>query len=506
MNNFIIKEIYKDINNGLSKKKLKFRFAPEPNGVLHLGHVKAIYINFKLAKIFKCKINLRFDDTNPKNENLFYVRNIIDNIKWLGFKWDKLSFTSDYFLILYKWAKKLIIYNKAYIQYYNPKKNKYYNVYDIDKNLYYFNNMKLGKYDENLFVLRANISKELPNYHLKNPIIYRVIKKNHYKTLNNWCIYPTYDWAHGQSDYIEKISHSLCSIEFQNHKPLYNLFINYIYNKNFNSLKPKQIEFSKLNIIDTITSKRQFNYLIKKKIIKNYEDPRLSTINSFKKKGYKSISIINFIKKRGFTKRNYNISIKTLDIEVKKHFIKTAPILMVIFNPIKLIITNFKKQYVKWIKLNNKNKIPFTRYIYIEYDDFKLKHDHTFYRLSFKNYIRLKYSYIIKAYKIKKKKNIIKKIYCKIYKNIKSKKIKSTIQWVSSNFIKKIKILNYKYIFFKKNKIYNINSIKSIIGYTDNISIKNLKINKIYQFLRIGFFSFSKKNNFIKILYMKKKY
>ncbi|MDH3005015.1 MAG: glutamate--tRNA ligase family protein [Candidatus Shikimatogenerans sp. JK-2022] len=501
MNNFIIKEIYKDIYNGLSKNKIRFRFAPEPNGVLHIGHVKAIYINFKLAKEFNSKIYLRFDDTNPKNENFYYVKQIINNIKWLGFKWDKLSFTSDYFPILYKWAKILIKKNKAYIQYIHN--NNKYNIYDIDKNLYYFKKMKLGKYKENFCVLRAKL--DFTNYHLKDPIMYRIIKKKHYRTKKKWCIYPTYDWAHGQSDYIEKISHSLCSIEFQNHKPLYNWFINNVYNKKFNYLKPKQIEFSRLNIVDTITRKRQLNLLFKKKIIKKYEDPRLSTINSFKYKGYKSIYLINFIKKIGFTKRNYNISINKLNLEIKKDLIKRSKKIMVILNPIKLIITNFKNKYIKWIKFNNKYKIPFTREIYIEYDDFKLKHDKNFFRLSLKNYVRLKYAYIIKAYKIIKYKNNIKYIYCKIYKNINKTKIKSTIQWVSYNFKYKINILDYKYIYFKKKKIYNINSLKYIKGYTD-ISIKKLKIKKIYQFLRIGFFYLKKINNFIKILYMEKKY
>ncbi|MDH3004858.1 MAG: glutamate--tRNA ligase family protein [Candidatus Shikimatogenerans sp. JK-2022] len=503
MKNFIIKIIKKDIDKGLSKKKIRFRFAPEPNGFLHIGHVKAIYLNFKLAKFFNSPIILRFDDTNPKTSNLFFVKKIIENIKWLGFKWNKLSFTSDYFDILYKLAKKLIKKKKAYIQY--KKNNKIINFKNIEKNLFYFKNMKKGKYNENKYVLRAKINLKSSNYHLKDPVMYRIIKKKHFKTLNKWCIFPTYDWAHGQTDYIEKISHSLCSIEFENHRPLYNWFLKYIYSSNFNNLKPKQIEFARLNFFDSITSKRKLIFLKKKQIIKNFSDIRLSTIDSFKKKGYKPIFLKNFIKNLGYTKRNINISIEKLNSFIKKYLIKKSDILMVILNPIKLIITNFKKK-IKWIFTKDKKyKIPFTKIIFIEKEDFKEKHDKNFYRLSFKNYVRLKFSYIIKAYKIIKNKKKIIKILCKIYKKKKKKKIKSTIQWVSNFFKKKINIINYKYIFFKKNKIYNINSIKKKKGII-NLDHKFLKKKKIYQFLRIGFFYLYKKKNFLKIFYFKKKY
>ncbi|MDH3004556.1 MAG: glutamate--tRNA ligase family protein [Candidatus Shikimatogenerans sp. JK-2022] len=503
MNNFIIKEIYKDISEGLEYKKIKFRFSPEPNGVLHIGHVKAIYINFELAKHFNSKINLRFDDTNPKNENIFFVKHIINNIRWLGYRWDKITFASDYFLILYKFAKKLIINKKAYIEYINKNKSNY--IYDVDKVLYYFKNMKLGKYNENEYILRANLKYDLPNYHLKDPIMYRIIKYKHYKTGYKWSIYPTYDWAHGQCDYIENITHSLCSIEFQNHKKLYDWYISNIYNKTINKYKPKQIEFSRLNIKDTITSKRQLNFLIEKKIIKNYGDPRLSTLISLKNKGYKNFQILDFINKIGFTKRNTQIKIDYLNTYIKPQIIQSCPILMVIFNPLKIIITNFKDKYFKWIYINN-YRIKFTKYIYIEYNDFKLNHDNNFFRLSLKNYVRLKYAYIIKSYKITKIKERISKVYCKIYKNINNKKIKSTIQWVNCIFLEKIKIINYKYIYIKNKKIYNKNSLYIQKGYIDKNCLNNLKIKTLYQFLRIGFFYYFKKKNFVKFLFFKKQY
>ncbi|WGH25551.1 MAG: glutamate--tRNA ligase family protein [Candidatus Shikimatogenerans bostrichidophilus] len=495
MNNFILKIINKDLKNRLSTKDLKFRFSPEPSSVLHLGHIKAIYINFKLAELFNSEINVRIDDTNPKTSKLYYVNSIIKSIYWLGYKNFNLTFASDYFNLLYKWAKLLIKKKKSIYTIYKKKK-KNYNIYNIKKNLFLFKQMKIGKYKENEIVLRAKINKKSYNYHLKDPIMYRVINKKHYRTKYDWYIYPTYDWAHGQSDYIEKISHSLCSIEFENHKPLYNWFINNIYNINFNKLKPKQIEFSRLNIHDSITSKRKLNILYKKNIVKNFNDLRLSTLISFKKKGYKPKYLINFIKKLGYTKRNTYISINALNLNIKKKLFNNSFIIMVVLSPIKLIIANFKKNKIKKIKINNNYCIFFSRYIYIEKKDFKKKHDKNFYRLSFSNYIRLKYSYIIKAYK--KKKN---KIYCKIYNNINSKYIKSTIQWISKIKKNKINIINYKYIYFKKKKIYNVNSIKKIYGYT-NILPSFLKTNKIYQFLRIGFFFLNKKYNFITIMYM----
>ncbi|WGH26184.1 MAG: glutamate--tRNA ligase family protein [Candidatus Shikimatogenerans bostrichidophilus] len=499
MKNFIKKIIDNDIKNGLSINKLKFRFSPEPNGFLHIGHIKSLYINFKLSKIYNSKINLRFDDTNPNNINKYYVNNIIKDIKWLGFKYNKICYTSNYFNILYKWAIKLIKLKKAYIQKF--KNNKIYNIYNIKKNIYIFKNMKIGKYNENTYVLRAKINMKSKNFYLNDPIMYRIIKKPHFRTNNKWYIYPTYDWAHGQSDYIEKITHSLCSIEFQNHKLLYNWFIKNIYNKKFNKIIPKQIEFSRLNIIDSITSKRKLKILKKKKIIKNYYDPRLCTISSFKKKGYKPNFLINFIKKIGYSKRENNISINKLDIEIKKKLINKSNKLMVIINPIKITIINYPKNKIKWIKLNNNKKIPFTKKIYIEKKDFKKNKSKNFFRLNKINYVRLKYSFIIKLYKIKKK-----KIYCKIYnKNkINKYKIKSTIQWISNKYFKYINILFYKYIYFKKNKIINLNTIKKKKALSD-ITINNIKNNKIYQFHRIGFFYLYKKNFFKKILLFKKK-
>ncbi|WGH24721.1 MAG: glutamate--tRNA ligase family protein [Candidatus Shikimatogenerans bostrichidophilus] len=501
MNNFIIKEIINDINKGLPIDKLKFRFAPEPNGVLHLGHVKAIYINFYLAKYFNSKIYLRLDDTNPNSENIYFVKNIIKNIKWLGYEYSRITYTSDYFGILYNMAKNMIKNGKAFIETKYGKK-----IDDIDKNLFYFKYMKLGHYKDNDFVLRAYTDKSLPNYHIKNPVMYRIRHKKHYRTANKWYIYPTYDWAHGQSDYIEKISHSLCSIEFQNHRPLYNWFINNIYNKEYNFYKPKQIEFSRLNINNIITSKRYFNLLLRKKIIKSFNDPRLITLDSFKMKNYNPEYIIDFIKINGFTKRNTNIELEKFESYIKNRIIKITKIIMAIKNPIKVILKNFSKTKNNTINIDNKYKISISKVIYIDKEDFKIKHNNNFFRLSFKNYVRLKYYYAIKAYKIKKYKNKITKIYCKIYKNINKNRIRSTIQWVSFKNKKSTYIYDYKYLYIKNNKIYNNKDIKIKKFYIDKNIYYNLKLKKNYQFLRIGFFNYFKKNSFLKLFNMKKKY
>ncbi|BDT61603.1 MAG: hypothetical protein RDO_1310 [Flavobacteriales endosymbiont of Rhyzopertha dominica] len=500
MNNFITNIINNDINNGLDIKKIKFRFPPEPNGVLHLGHIKALYINFYLAKKYNAKINLRFEDTNPINIKYKYINNIINNLKWLNFKYNNITYVSDYFNILYKLAKILIIKKKAYIQIF--KNNKLYNINNIEHNLHIFHNMKYGKYNKN-YILKAKINNiNTNNYYINNPIMYRIINYKHFRTKYNWNIFPTYDWSHGQSDYIENITHSLCSTEFIIHKNIYNWYLNNIYNKNFNKILPKQIEFSRLNINNTITSKRKINILIKKKIINNLCDPRLLTINSFIKKGYSNKYLIDFIKVIGYSKRNNNININLLNNIIKNNLIKKSIKLMVIIKPFKIIIKNFKNNYIKWIYLKEYNKIiPFTKYIYIEKKDFKIKNYNNFYRLCINNYVRLKYSYIIKIDNITKNNNNYN-IYCSIYNNNKINKnnIKSTIQWISNKYYLKIKIILYDYIFINNNKIYN-KKIKILNAYS-NIIIENIKINKIYQFHRIGFFYFYKYIN--KIYYFKK--
>jgi glutaminyl-tRNA synthetase len=531
--NFIEKIIKRDLFLGFSKKKLKFRFPPEPNGYIHIGHVKAIFLNFNIAKKYNAPINLRFDDTNPEKEEEIFVEEIKNDIKWLGFKWDKECYASDNFKQLYKWAKKLIINNKAYVdsqkqviinlQRKNPFKpgiKSPYRSRSIEENIFLFEKMKNGFFKEGTCVLRAKINMNSSNINLRDPIMYRIINKSHPRTGTKWCIYPTYDWAHGQCDYIEQISHSICSNEFENHRPLYNWYIDQIYENN--KIRPKQCEFSRLNLSYTITSKRKLKLLIKNKIVNNWDDPRMPTIRGFYNRGYTPLSIIKFIKSIGISKRENIINFSLLEFHLRNHLNKISTRVMVVINPIKLIIDNYPYNKKKWFIINtgclkyNFHKIPFSKYLYIEKEDFKKKKKKFFFRLSFNQNVRLKYSFFIKVnYLIKNIYGKILEIHCIYYKykNM-SEKIKSTIHWVACNHAIKIKINIYEKLFIKKNSnnkdifsIINKNSFKKITGYGEPF-LKNVKTRSHFQFQRLGYFYsfFSKKNKniFNKILSLKK--
>nr|WP_317167300.1 glutamine--tRNA ligase [Blattabacterium cuenoti] len=495
-----------------------------------MGHVKAIYLNFELGKKYNSPVNLRFDDTNPNKESKKFIKSIKEDILFLGFKWDKESYASDYFKNLYDLAKTLIKNNYAYIDdqpkykiklqrknYFESGINSNNRNRSIEENLFLFEKMKNGFFKEGFCVLRAKIDMSSSNINMRDPIMYRIIKKKHYKTGYNWCIYPTYDWAHGQCDYIEQISHSLCSLEFENKRPLYNWFIKKICNNK--NIKPKQIEFSRLNLSNTITSKRKIQFLIKNKIIKSWDDPRLSTISGLRKRGYTSTSIKNFIKEVGVSKRNNTIDKSLLEFWIRKDLNKITPRIMVVINPIKITITNYPENNVEWMNAENNpeninsgfRKIPFSKNLYIEYNDFLEKKKENFFRLYIGNEVRLKNAYIIKANSIKKNDNgLIKEIYCtydplsrsKESKN--NRKIKSTLHWVSIQHSFIIKINLYEKLFLKKNinhineKIYeniNLKSLKKTIGYAEPY-LKNIaKVGNHIQFQRIGYFYIEKINN-----------
>ncbi|WP_394798445.1 glutamine--tRNA ligase [Blattabacterium cuenoti] len=539
------KIIENDINNGLSKKKIKFRFPPEPNGYLHIGHVKAICLNFDLGKKYNSPVNLRFDDTNPNKENQKFIKCIKRDITFLGFKWDKESYASDYFYNLYNLAIKLIKKNKAYIDD-QPKniiqfqRKNYFEIginstnrnRSVEENLYLFKKMKNGFFKEGFCVLRAKIDMKSSNINMRDPIMYRIIKKSHHRTKKEWCIYPTYDWTHGQCDYFEQISHSLCSLEFENKRPLYNWFLNEIFDNNLkNKIKPKQIEFSRLNLSYTLTSKRKIQYLIDKNIINSWNDPRIPTISGLKKKGYTSASLKNFIKKVGITKRDNVIDLSLLEFQIKEHLNKIAFRIMVIINPIKIIIKNYPNNTIEWLKAENNpeninygyRKIPFCKELYIEKNDFLEEKKDNFFRLYIGNEVRLKNAYIIKANSIKKDNNgKIKEIYCTYDPKSKSgtskKKVKSTIHWVPIKYNIPINIILYHSLFNDKNpniikdlhKYVNYKSKEKIIGYAEIYIKEAIKSKKHFQFQRIGYFYLYKiKNeiiNFIKTVSIKNKW
>ncbi|WP_212113345.1 glutamine--tRNA ligase [Candidatus Shikimatogenerans silvanidophilus] len=530
--NFIQEIIENDLKLGFKKKKLKFRFPPEPNGYLHIGHAKSIFLNFNLGKYYNVPVNLRFDDTDPNKNYKKFIKPIKEDIKWLGFNWKKECYSSDYFEKLYDFAIYLIKIGKAYVDDQSQKiineqrktpfikgiKSIYRNR-KIEENLFLFNEMKKGTFKEGYCVLRAKIDMNSPNMHLRDPIMYRIIKKSHFKTKNKWNIYPTYDWSHGQCDYIEKISHSICSNEFENHKPLYNWYIKEINNINKKKIIPKQYEFSRLNLTNTILSKRILNFLIEKKIIKGWDDPRILTIIGMRRRGYPSESIIDFCKLIGLNKRNNIIPFYLLENIVRKYLNKISIKVMVVINPLKLVIINYNydKTELLYIKKNKNRIIPFCKYIYIEKKDFSLKKN--FFRLKIGKKVRLKNAYIIKAISYKKnKKGNFTKVYCKYYPDTlsdnsfsnlnivkkklnKKNKVKSTIHWVSTKEYLPIKIRIFKKLFNKnildinnKEEILkniNKNSLKIYSAYAEPF-LKKAKFMYRFQFKRIGYFCLDK--------------
>ncbi len=512
--NFICKIIENDLKNK-KYKYIKTRFAPEPNGYLHIGHAKSIYINFEIAKKYNGKCNLRFDDTNPDTEKQIYINSIKKDIKWLGYKWNnKEKYASDYFNIYYNYAIKLIKKGLAYIDELSinnikkyrgtlnkPGINSPFRNRNIEENIFYFKQMKKGKIKEGKMCLRAKINMYSKNIILRDPIIYRIKYSKHYRTKNKWCIYPMYDFAHCIADSIEKITHSICTLEFQNNKVLYNWILKNINIKHI----PKQYEFSKLNITYNITSKRKINILIKNKIIKKWNDQRLLSISGLKNKGYTSESIKNFCNYLSISKKNNLIDIKILEKYLRENLEKNTIRIMGVINPIKIKIINLKNNIIFNVPNHPKNnklgkrKLTLCKEIYIDINDFKEKNKKNFKRFVLNKKIKLRYSIIIKAIKIIKNNfNNIKYIKCIYIKNY-NKKI-NIIHWIS-----KIDLIKTKFIFFnnilknkntniKFNLLKNINK-KSIIikkGYIDK-NILNFK-NKIFQLEREGYFKIIKKN------------
>ncbi|WP_238784439.1 glutamine--tRNA ligase [Blattabacterium cuenoti] len=541
---FIEKVIEEDIKKGFPINKIRFRFPPEPNGYLHIGHVKAIYLNFELGKKYQAPVYLRFDDTNPIVEEKKFIESIKKDILFLGFKWDHESYASDYFHKLYEWAISLIKMNKAYVDHHSKKViqlrrktplehgiNSNYRNRSINENLYLFEKMKNGFFEEGTCVLRAKIDMKSSNMNMRDPIMYRILKKNHTRTGDKWCIYPTYDWTHGQCDYIEQISHSLCSLEFENRRPLYNWYLDQIYEKN--KIRPKQIEFSRLNLSYTLTSKRKIQYLIEKKIIPSWDDPRILTISGLRRRGYTPKSLKKFIQEIGITKRNNIIDTSLLEFRIREHLNKIAPRVMVVTQPVKLVIDNYSDNNTEWINAENNpenpkfghRKIPFSKFLYIEKNDFLEKKTKKFFRLSIGNEVRLKNAYIIKANSVIKNSNgEIIEIHCSYdpksksgkQKKTEKKRVKSTLHWVSIKHAIPIVIHLYHPIFLKRDpnmgdyqKYINPKTIEKIKAYSEP-TLNQANIGEYFQFQRIGYFYVEKNNNeniiFNKIVSIKDKW
>jgi len=521
--NFIEKIIEGDLKRGFSKKNLCFRFPPEPNGFLHIGHVKAICLNFDLGKAFNAPVNLRFDDTNPTAEEKKYVEGIKEDILWLGYKWDNECYASDYFDQLYLWAEELIRKGLAYVDSQDsktmasqkgtptkpgiesPHRNR-----GQEQNLSLFSKMKAGVFEEGEHVLRAKINMSSPNMLLRDPVMYRIIHKSHQRTKKKWCVYPMYDWAHGQSDFVEKISHSLCTLEFKPHRELYEWFL-YALGPNLDNA-PKQREFARLNLSYTITSKRKLKRLIEEGHVTGWDDPRMPTISGLRKRGYTPESLKKFVRTAGVAKRENIIDLSLLEFCGREHLNKISPRIMAVLNPIKIIIENYpegkEEELIGEINPEDPSagtrKIPFSNEIFIEREDFKEQAEKSFFRLSLGNEVRLKNAYIIKADAVvKDKKGKIKHIVCTYDHLSKSgtgseeskRKVKSTIHWVCSKKAKEIIVNKYDTLFLVPDpdkqedfvKHLNPNSLIKTNGFIEPYGA-SLKLGERVQFQRQGYF------------------
>jgi glutaminyl-tRNA synthetase len=519
--NFLEQMIEKDIANGKHGGKVHTRFPPEPNGYLHIGHAKAICVSFGIAAKYNGLCNLRFDDTNPEKEDIEYVDSIKDNIKWLGFDWaDREYYASDYFDTLYEYAVKLIKKGKAYIDDDSSEKisadrgtpNKpgvesRFRGRSVEENLEMFEGMRDGKYQEGAKVLRANIDMASSVMQMRDPVIYRIKKVAHHRTGDKWCIYPTYDFAHGQSDSIEQVTHSLCTLEFASHRPLYNWLI-----KELEIFPSEQTEFARLNLSYTIVSKRKLKELVDGNYVTGWDDPRMPTLSGIRRRGYTPTAIRNFVDKAGVTNRNGLADVALLENSVREDLNKSANRVLGVLNPVKLIITNYPDDKSEDLEAVNNpedesagnRKIPFSNAVYIERSDFMEDPPKKFFRLGPDREVRLKYAYIVKCTGFKKDETTgeIAEIYCEYDPNTKSgedttgKKVKGTLGWVSVKHAIEAEVRMYDRLFVTENlntidddfkNHLNENSLE-VKNAKLEPSLKTAKINDQVQFERQGYF------------------
>ncbi|WP_075340611.1 glutamine--tRNA ligase/YqeY domain fusion protein [Tenacibaculum agarivorans] len=527
--NFIEQIIEEDLANGMKNENLRFRFPPEPNGYLHIGHTKAIGISFGLGEKYNAPVNLRFDDTNPAKEEQEYVDAIKKDVAWLGYQWENECYSSDYFQQLYDWAVQLIKDGKAYVDSQTseemaeqkgtptePGVASPYRDRTVEENLDLFTKMKNGEFDEGEHVLRAKIDMASPNMLLRDPLMYRILKKSHHRTGNDWVIYPMYDWTHGESDYIEQISHSLCSLEFKPHRDLYNWFRDHVYeySKSEYPLTPKQREFSRLNLSYTIMSKRKLLKLVEEGIVSGWDDPRMPTISGLRRRGYTPASIRSFIETVGVSKRENVIDVALLEFKIREDLNKNANRVMGVLNPVKLVITNYPEDGEEILIAENNpeldagsREVPFSRELYIEREDFKEEANRKYFRLTLGKEVRLKNAYIIKGEScVKDEEGNITEIHCTYDPLSKSgsgteeskRKVKGTLHWVSIKHAVKAEVRVYDRLFSDeapdshKDKDFmeflNPDSLHVINAFVEP-ALVNSKIGDRFQFQRLGYFN-----------------
>jgi len=525
--NFLEQIIEEDLAKGLDKTKLKFRFPPEPNGYLHIGHAASICLNFGLGLKYNAPVNLRFDDTNPAKEEQEYVDAIKKDIEWLGFQWKNELYSSDYFQQLYDWAIDLIKKSKAYVDNQSseeiakqkgtptepgidcPNRNR-----SIEENLELFEKMKNGEFEEGSHILRAKIDMSSPNMLMRDPIMYRVLKKSHHRTGSTWSIYPMYDWTHGESDYIEQISHSICTLEFRSHRELYDWFLDQVYSSK--NIRPKQREFARRNLSYTVMSKRKLLQLVEEGFVNGWDDPRMPTISGLRRRGYTPESIRKFSEVSGISKRDNVTDVALLEFCIKDDLNNTAPRVMAVLNPVKIIITNYPEDKEEFINASyndyaegfGSRNVPFSREIYIEKEDFREEANKKFFRLKLGKEVRLKNAYIIKAESCVKDENgEVTEIHCTYDGKSLSgsgteeskRKIKGTLHWVSIQHAINAEIRMYDRLFSDEapdshkdkdfKEFINSNSLEINTNAFVEPSLKEAKIGDRFQFQRLGYFN-----------------
>ena len=518
---FIREIIDEDLKTNKWDGKVHTRFPPEPNGYLHIGHAKSICLNFGIAQDYKGLCNLRFDDTNPSKEEEEYVQSIKEDVRWLGFDWeDRLYFASDYFDQMYNYALQLVKDGKAYVDDLNANeisnyrgtstktgKNSPYRDRSIDENLDLFKKMKAGEFADGEKVLRAKIDMAHPNFNMRDPIIYRILHATHHNTGDNWCIYPMYDRAHGLEDSIENITHSICTLEFENHRPLYDWFLDAL-----GIYHPQQIEFARLNLTYTIMSKRLLLELVNGKHVNGWDDPRLPTISGMRKRGYSPVSIRNFCSRIGVAKVNSTVDFDFLEHCVRDDLNKTSPRFMGVLHPLKVVIENYPEDKVDELEaINNPEdpdagtrKVPFSKELYIEQADFMEDPPKKFYRLAPGREIRFRYAYFVTCNEVVKENDTIVELRCTIDPATRGgnapdgRKVKSTIHWVSAPHAIDAEIYLYDRLFTVEDplgqkdtdykELLNPHSLEILKTCKVEPAVKKLKSLDRFQFERIGYF------------------
>jgi glutaminyl-tRNA synthetase len=520
--NFIRDIILDDLKTNKYQGRVQTRFPPEPNGYLHIGHAKAICLDFGLADEFAGHTNLRFDDTNPAKEETEYVESIKADVQWLGFRWDGLFYASDYFDQLHQWAVKLINDGKAYVDDLSaeeirkhrgtltePGKNSPYRDRSVEENLNLFERMRAGEFPDGSRVLRAKIDMASPNLNMRDPVMYRILHAEHHRTGNKWCIYPMYDYAHGQSDSLEKVTHSMCTLEFEDHRPLYNWFI-----QQLGIFPSQQIEFDRLNLTYTLLSKRKLLQLVQEGRVRGWDDPRMPTLSGIRRRGYTPEAIRNFCASIGVSKTTGSIELAMLEHFVREDLNKRAPRVMAVLRPLKVVIDNYPETQVDELDAVNNpedesagsRKIPFSRELYIEQDDFREIPPPKYFRLSPGREVRLRYGYFVTCTSVvKNDKGEVIEVHCTYDPASKGgnspdgRKVKSTIHWVSAAHAVDAEVRIYENLFSKENPSdvepgqdvldnLNPNSLEIIADAKLEPSLANAAAGARYQFERLGYF------------------